>query len=150
MNEFGLRGRLGSSDKHLRGALKPLNRLQEALRAGHHGAGAHIVLWLVACIVPTSREVARRHADSVVAALEKEPQLFDLLQQLIAVRNDVFHEREGEDLPPFARQPDLLNESFMRAWSAIVAGSRAMASSSMDDESPPIPSSSIVKKDVET
>jgi len=119
LSEFGLKGRLGPTEQYLREHLSSsMNRLAKALEEGQHGAGENLSIWTMALVLPEER-VAAAHAGRVRAALVLEPRLFELMDELIRVRNTVVHHREEEGLPPMLRQPEAVDDRLARVWSAL-------------------------------
>jgi hypothetical protein len=119
LREFGLKGRLSESEKYLRVA-KPKEVLRE-IDARRIGAGAALTVWLLPLVVAEEQDAAE-FAQQIRRMLQREPQLFELLDTLVQVRNDVFHQARDSRLPPFVQQPDRVDEYLFRAWSAILHG----------------------------
>lgn len=123
---FGLQGRLSESEKFLLRA-SPKDVLRE-MNAGKLGAGAALTVWLFPLAVADDLEAAE-FARQIGAMLRREPSLFEMLDTLVRIRNDVFHQARDSRLPPFVQQPDRVDEYLMRAWSAVLHGDRHIAAS---------------------
>lgn len=125
LRAFGLAGRLFESEKYLTTAT-PKEVLRE-LDAGRLGAGSALTVWLVP-LGALDHVQAAAFAEQIHRMLGREPQLFEILDILVRVRNDVFHQSRDSRLPPFVQQPDRIDEHFFRAWSAILHGRASFGS----------------------
>lgn len=111
---FGLEQALKPSEPHLRLALASVHLLPEQLERPH-GAGASITLWLLPLFLGTDAE-RNAFASRVAAGLAREPAAFDLLDDLILLRNEVAHVRQER------MKPERLDELVTRVLWAFAPG----------------------------
>ncbi len=125
LSGMGLDGRLGDSLSHLKAACRDVSRLPSEIEKDSLGAGASLALWLLPLMLLVQEE-AMEYAGPIRNALEKAPELFVDLDDLVNVRNDVFHEKGGKHLGIHLRLPDAVDQRLMKAWCAILMGRRAI------------------------
>ena len=118
---YGLYTCLGNSRQHLEEACERPERLLSSLSREDLGAGDNLLHWLLPLMLVDDSQVAA-YAWPIQVATQQEPQLFGFLNDLIMVRNDIFHDRKGAKLAPGIGQPSFIDERLMKVWCAILAG----------------------------
>lgn len=135
LSGLGLVELLKHSLAHLRSACERPQLLVGSLSRDDHGAGKYLIYFLLPLVLLEEDE-AKLYAKPIQNALAHEPGLFEFLNDLILVRNDVFHDRGGAGLAPFIGQPDAIDDRIMRVWCAVLAGrysSRTPSDNSLAD-----------------
>lgn len=117
---LGLRARLGPSERHLRRAVADPELAGKLDRAV--GAGAGITLWLLPVLL-LDEEAARHYAGHVRIATDRHPQLFEDLDELVAIRNFTFHEGRTPHVGGLSLDlPELVERLFMEVLAALKVG----------------------------
>lgn len=102
---------------HLKEAMKDIDSLRgEIKRAKQKGAGISIALWLLPLFL-LGDDKAKEYAGPLRDALSCEPLLFEYINKLIDIRNEVFHDR-SEDLPLL----DEVDREAFKVWAALEEG----------------------------
>lgn len=119
LRRVGLLRRLGPSEGYV---LRWTEERDRNLDTSAVGAGASVTLWLLPILL-LDLEAARRYAGHVQVAVQRHPDLFDDLAELIAIRNHAFHEGRGRtSSAPSSDLPEHAERRFMAVVGALGLG----------------------------
>jgi hypothetical protein len=116
-----LNGRLGPSQNHIQSRAEP--KWWKPVIEGKKppGAGDYMFLWLLplALFDAGVSDQVDRLARLIKSALERVPDLFKDLNDLVRQRNAIHHPERKDGINGYLRSPELLNDEIMKVWGAL-------------------------------
>lgn len=124
LTAHGLEGRLGPCRNHLQNNAAPSDWKRYADGNGPGGAGTYLTLWLLPLVLFDSgaSEQVDNLARLIRCALDRVPDLFETLNDLVAARNGINHPVKQDGINDCVPSPEVLNDRIMRVWGALEQG----------------------------